>query len=81
MFDYIPNRIKSAKKLNTGTEFRDRSSRTRQLSRFFIFVEKMVGSAAFKQGRLANRKHTYFFFFGLSTNVQFHYFIQDAHGY
>ena len=27
---------------------------------FFIFGEKMVGSAAIKQGRLANRKHTYF---------------------
>ena len=27
----------------------------------------MVGSAAIKQGRSANRKHTYFFFFGLSN--------------
>ena len=64
-FDYIPNRIESAKKLNTDTKIRDRSSRTGQRSRFFIFGEKMLGLAAIKQGRSANRKHTYFFF-GLS---------------
>ena len=39
-FDYIPNRIESAKKLNTGTKIRDSSSRTRQWSRFFLFSEK-----------------------------------------
>ena len=62
-FDYIPNRIVSEKFENTGTKTRDRSSRTGQQSRFFfIFGEKMVGSAALKQGRSANRKHTYFFF-------------------
>ena len=32
------------------------------VSFFFIFEEKMVGSAATKKGRSANRKHTYFFF-------------------
>ena len=44
MFDYIPNRIESAKNLNTGTKIRDRWSRTGKQSRFFIFWEKMVGS-------------------------------------
>ena len=29
----------------------------------------MVGSAAIKQGPLANRKHTYFFFFGLMLKL------------
>ena len=29
----------------------------------FFFSEKMVQSAAIKQGQLTNRKHTYFFFF------------------
>ena len=29
---------------------------------FFFFSEKMVQSAAIKQGQLTNRKHTYFFF-------------------
>ena len=62
-FDYMPNRIESAKNLNTGTKIRDHSSRIGQQSRFFfIFGEKMVGLAAIKQGRSANRKHTYFFF-------------------
>ena len=28
---------------------------------FYFFPEKMVQSAAIKQGRSANRKHTYFF--------------------
>ena len=51
-FDYIPNRIESAKNLNTRTKIRDGSSRTGQWSRFFfIFAEKMAGSAALKQGR------------------------------
>ena len=36
-FDYIPNRIESAKKLNTGTKIRDRSSRTGKLSPFFFY--------------------------------------------
>ena len=60
-FNYIPNGIESAKILNTGTKIRDLSSRTGQQSCFFIFGEKMVGSAAIKQGRSANRKHTFFF--------------------
>ena len=33
---------------------------------FVFFSEKMVQSAAIKQGQLANRKHTYFFFFALA---------------
>ena len=39
-FDYITNRIESAKILNTGTKILDRSSRTRQRSRGFLFSEK-----------------------------------------
>ena len=60
-FDYIPNRIESVENLNTGTKIRDRSS---SLGVFLFSEKKWVGSAAIKQGRLANRKHTYFFFFG-----------------
>ena len=37
------------------------SSRAGQRTRFFS--EKMVQSAAIKQGQLANRKHIFFFFF------------------
>ena len=36
----------------------------------------MVGSAAIKQGRSANRKHTYFFF-GLIQNELFKVFFQS----
>ena len=45
-FDYKPNRIESAKNLNTGTKIWDRSSRTGQRSRFLYFLRKngRVGS-------------------------------------
>ena len=69
-FDYIPNRIESVKNLNTSTKIRDPSSRVGQQSCFFfIFGEKMVGSAAIKQGRSANRKHTYFWGGGLTKSL------------
>ena len=47
------------------------SSRAGQRTRlfFFIFGEKMVQSAAIKQGRLANRKHTYFLGLSGSYNI------------
>ena len=40
----------------------------------------MVGSAAIKQGRSANRKHTYFFFWPhVSGRVMGIYFVRNLH--
>ena len=48
--DYIPNRIESAKNLNTGTKIRDRSSRVGQQSRFFYFRRKNGRVGSYKTG-------------------------------
>ena len=61
-FDYIPNRIESAKILKTGTKSGTPQPGLDNGLNFFILGEKMEGSAALKQGPSANRKHTYFFF-------------------
>ena len=46
---------------------------------FVFFSEKMVQSAAIKQGQLANRKHTYFFFFCLSGSYNISSQIKVSH--
>ena len=61
-FDYIPNRIESGENLNTGTKIQDYLSKTGQRSHFFYFRRKNGSVGSYKQGWLANRKHTYIFF-------------------
>ena len=63
-FDYIRNRIESAKILSTGYKIRDRSIRTGQWSCFFYFQRKNGRVGSFKTGSVC-KPLTHLFFFGL----------------
>ena len=63
----MPNRIESAKKLNTGTKIWDHPRRTRQQSFFLYFWRKNGRVGSYKTGSIG--KHTYFFFLALKESM------------